>query len=986
MTPSERVPAVAASVGLIRRSLSGFLAASALCSGGTILDFATGTDGFVPVDSNGTVVRADPPGSGSLRMTNPPNWHWRGRGTFTISPEGTGSNSLFANELAAAGRDGGTLRFDLILGKNNAIAGRTGSFWGVQYHLAINQAGNGLNGWFQQTFLQLAAGRYPPSEAFEVHPVSVRLRPWSETTDEIRINPDSPWYQIHFGSNFGGATTAEWHVDNLRVVPDAPSGNRPPSFASGVITRPAAAAERSLAAASLSGSASDPDAGDTLVFSKVSGPSWLTVSADGALGGTPARLDIGMNLFGVRVADAAGLAAEAILRIEVIDPDAAPALLLEAEAATLTGVVIASTVPGFSGTGYVTGFDHANDKVGWTFDAAGGVYRLKIHYRSPFGNKGFSGRLNDAGLSGTFIASTGFAVHDAYLVELRNGMNTLEIGGGWSYYEIDAVTLVAEQPAPPMAVPGLPCNPLASAAAIKLLGRLCADYGKVTFSGQHGVADAHYIQNLTGKLPCIIEGDLMNYSPSRVARQGVPEGYTESILSKQLDGHLIGFAWHWNAPEGLMDSTAYPWWRGFYTAGTTFNLTDALAAPAGEGHQLLLRDIDAIAVELRKAASANIPILWRPLHESEGGWFWWGAHGPEAFKQLWRLLYERLTSYHGIHNLIWVLASEDPDWYPGDDVVDVIGVDAYPENRADALSSRWMALLARFDGLKPLALTEFGGVPDIERMRRLGVSWAWFASWTGNEGAPSEPDEKVIRIYQSPDVLTLDELGPPNRLPGFLENPLPDSVARAGVRFVSSLAPYAADPDAGGLLAFEKTGGPSWLVVTSDGLLGGTPAIADAGANDFTFRVTDADGRFAEADLRIMVGLSPYQSWAADEFGHDAADTAVADPLTATGDAGRVNLLNYAFGQPPPGSGDAAGLWPVAAIGTDGHLILTIPKNPAATDVLIVAEATGNPQDPASWMAAEAEMVASTPEMLIFRDAKGGRARFMRVRVSLVPP
>ena len=53
----------------------------------------------------------------------------------------------------------------------------------------------------------------------------------------------------------------------------------------------------------------------------------------------------------------------------------------------------------------------------------------------------------------------------------------------------------------------------------------------------------------------------------------------------------------------------------------------ALADPAGEDYALLLRDIDAIAVELQKFEDAGVPVIWRPLHEAQGGWFWWGAQG-----------------------------------------------------------------------------------------------------------------------------------------------------------------------------------------------------------------------------------------------------------------------------------------------------------------------------------------------------------------------
>jgi mannan endo-1,4-beta-mannosidase len=229
------------------------------------------------------------------------------------------------------------------------------------------------------------------------------------------------------------------------------------------------------------------------------------------------------------------------------------------------------------------------------------------------------------------------------------------------------------------------------------------------------------------------------------------------MIAEEWAGQVQAMCWHWNAPTNLINTVGHEWWRGFYTDSTTFDIAAALANTNSTEYAMVLRDIDAIAVQLKKFASNNIPVLWRPLHESEGGWFWWGAKGPEPFKELWRLLYQRLTIHHGLHNLIWVLTSEDPAWYPGDDVVDVVGVDGYPTDKSDALSGRWQALLTRFDGKKLLALTEFGGVPDIEKMQRFGVWWSWFAPWTGTNGPTAMPNATVIRIYQSPGVVTLDE-------------------------------------------------------------------------------------------------------------------------------------------------------------------------------------------------------------------------------------
>jgi len=436
----------------------------------------------------------------------------------------------------------------------------------------------------------------------------------------------------------------------------------------------------------------------------------------------------------------------------------AATIVLEAENGTRTGTTVTTAVAGYSGTGYVTGFDATGDNVRWTFSASNGLYNLRLRFRSPYGEKGFDAALNGATTSGMFPQSTTFATFDAGLVELTNGNNTLQIGGGWNYYEIDRADLLATNaPPPPLPVPATLVDSNATFAARMLMADLASAYGHITWSGQHETNDAIYVLNTTGRKPLIISGDLIDYSPTRVQFQGMPVDYTERMIAEERLGQVQALCWHWNAPTNLINLPGQEWWRAFYTDSTTFDLAAALANTNSTEYAMVLRDMDAIAAQLKKFSSNNIPVLWRPLHEAEGGWFWWGAKGPEPFKQLWRLLYQRLTTHHGLHNLIWVLTSENPAWYPGDDVVDVVGVDAYPTDKSDALSGQWQALRARFNGRKLLALTEFGGVPDLEKMQRFGVWWAWFAPWTGTLGPSSMPLETVNRIYQSSAVFTLDE-------------------------------------------------------------------------------------------------------------------------------------------------------------------------------------------------------------------------------------
>lgn len=508
----------------------------------------------------------------------------------------------------------------------------------------------------------------------------------------------------------------------------------------------------------------------------------------------------------------------------------AQAIVLEAENATLTGLAYVTTaVPGYSGTGYVTGLQSTNDTINWSFTGTPGLYDLVIRFRSPFGQKGFAGSMNGHGFSGMFPSNSAFASFDAGLVQVIADINTLQIGGGWSWYEIDAVSLTpVPTPSPPASVPATLVDTQATFAARMLMKALVSDYGQHTWAGQHDSSEISYIQGETGRKPAIVEGDLIDYSPSRVQYGSMPANYTESYIALQSAGHVLGFCWHWNAPTNLLNTASEPWWSGFYTAATTFDVAAALANTNSIEYSLILRDIDAIAVQLEKVSSNNIPVLWRPLHEASGGWFWWGAKGPGPFKQLWRLLFNRLTTYHNLHNLIWVLANEDPDWYPGNDVVDIVGVDAYPADPTDALSTDWQALKPQFDGVKLLALTEFGGVPDVERMHVFGVWWSYFSPWTGSY-IEDAPIATLTRIYQSPEVITLDEL---NAVPPVITSTGPSI---AGAFQLNGTGPRGSTYH---VLASTDLAQPiaAWSLLTNASFAGGVFNFTDNQASGFSQR------------------------------------------------------------------------------------------------------------------------------------------------------
>jgi len=303
----------------------------------------------------------------------------------------------------------------------------------------------------------------------------------------------------------------------------------------------------------------------------------------------------------------------------------------------------------------------------------------------------------------------------------------------------------------------------------KLLKYFKSIYGKKILSGQHvskGSREIEAIYKITGKKPAILGLDFMDYSPSRVER-GARGDETEKAIQWWREGGIITFCWHWNAPMAFIDKGPDKYWyHGYYTRATTFNFERGIRNPKSQEYQLLIRDIDVIADELKKLQKEGAPVLWRPLHEASGGWFWWGSKGPGSYKKLWRLMYDRLTNYHRLDNLIWVWNGEDPGWYPGNDVVDIVGRDFYGEKRDYSPRKEEFKKVQRYAGnRKMVALTETGVVPDPDQLKKTGAKWLWFMVWSdelvlkGDEYSEEYTEAKMLKkAYHHDYVITRDEL------------------------------------------------------------------------------------------------------------------------------------------------------------------------------------------------------------------------------------
>jgi len=79
-----------------------------------------------------------------------------------------------------------------------------------------------------------------------------------------------------------------------------------------------------------------------------------------------------------------------------------------------------------------------------------------------------------------------------------------------------------------------------------------------------------------------------------------------------------------------------------------------LLQPDTDTHQRWMQELDLTAEGLKELKDAGVVVLWRPFHEMNGGWFWWGAKEPEQFIALWRHMFDYFSKTKSLDNLLWV--------------------------------------------------------------------------------------------------------------------------------------------------------------------------------------------------------------------------------------------------------------------------------------------------------------------------------------------
>jgi len=305
-------------------------------------------------------------------------------------------------------------------------------------------------------------------------------------------------------------------------------------------------------------------------------------------------------------------------------------------------------------------------------------------------------------------------------------------------------------------------TPNPSSEAVALMDYLLSISGVHTLAGQHcaplaGDTRLVNVYRMLNHYPALFGQDFGFSAPGTWDGINFRQRIVDDAIRRHYDGFIITLMWH--AVPPTEDEPVV------FEQSIQCRLTDVewedLITPGTRLHERWKAQVDVIAWFLRQLRDASVPVLWRPYHEMNGGWFWWGKQpGEMGYKRLYRMLFERLVYFHGLNNLIWVYnANEvrenvDPyaDYYPGDDVVDILATDVYRGGFAQTDYDHLLALASD----KPIALGEVGAPPKLEILQAQ-PRWLWFMVWGELFGFWQER-EAYQALYDSTTTITLADL------------------------------------------------------------------------------------------------------------------------------------------------------------------------------------------------------------------------------------
>jgi len=439
--------------------------------------------------------------------------------------------------------------------------------------------------------------------------------------------------------------------------------------------------------------------------------------------------------------------------------------VIEAEDFTLSGDATVTTNQSASGGSHVA---LNKGTMSYTFSSESDkYYDIYIHASYPGQKYNYFVIDGNSGSFGLDAASDGYITQKVgSFTKLAAGSHIFEINAYWGYINIDYITVEEVDPSNRFNLNQSLVTPNATDEAQRLYQFLLDNYGRKIISGAMTLREMDMItkfKNMFGKEPALAGIDFIFEN----------QGYTwfeDGTLAKEAQAWyerngIPAICWHWIDP--MKKGGAFYYKTGLHSSdGTEFD-ANAIFNVGTPEYDSIISNMDYVAEQFKTLQDNGVPIVWRPLHEASGGWFWWGAKGPEPCVELWKVMYDRFVNHHGLKNLIWVYthqAGESADWYPGDEYVDIVGMDIYKTGDHTSQIMEFNNVNSVYNGTKIIAETECGSFPDPDNLIEDGAAWSWFMPWydspsdeflTGSNYNPTTFWEKVI---DHDYVIMLDEM------------------------------------------------------------------------------------------------------------------------------------------------------------------------------------------------------------------------------------
>ena len=425
-----------------------------------------------------------------------------------------------------------------------------------------------------------------------------------------------------------------------------------------------------------------------------------------------------------------------------------------------------------------------------------GYYALQVRYRLPSDRGGKTQNLTVNGASAgqiTFGTADEFTtIKGANKIKLSKGKNEIGIVKSWGWVGIDYIELSPFE-ATPWNIGTTPVTPEPTESAQKLYNFLLSNFGKRTISGvmterpfenngQYTPQDfdtqteLSYINKASGKNVVLVGFDFLHSSGLNSEQQWY-QGYTHAALEMAKKvwkaGGIPQFNWHWKDPMHTVEafytesSGNTPYTE--FSIGLAYDTATKKWKTGSDEYKAIMRDLGMIADSLLTLQKEGVAVLWRPLHEASGKWFWWGTDGAEPCVALYKLMFDVFVNQKGLHNLIWVWTTDEAtdalDWYPGDEFVDVVGRDYYyypRESNHASLVSSFEKVKEIYGARKIIALSENGSVPYPDSMKADGANWSWFMPWYGDyamEGWANDNTAESWKTVMNNDyIITLEDM------------------------------------------------------------------------------------------------------------------------------------------------------------------------------------------------------------------------------------